>query len=77
MRQATEVPGVNPEVITHRLSVYNEARPVTQKKMNHGEEKRLATRTKADKLLKAGFIREARYTTWLVKVVMVTKSNGK
>jgi len=40
---AVEVPGVNPEVITHRLSVYKEARLVAQKKRNHGEEKRIAT----------------------------------
>ena len=74
---AADVPGVNPEVITHRLSVYKEARPVAQKKRNHGEEKRLATRAEAEKLLKAGFIREARYSTCLANVVMVTKSNGK
>jgi len=30
----------------------------------------------AGKLLSAGFIREARYTTWLANVVMVTKPNG-
>jgi len=30
-----------------------------------------------DKLLATNFIREARYTTWLANVVMVTKPNGK
>jgi len=74
---AAEVLGVNPEVITHRFSVYKEARPVAQKKRNHGEENRLAARAEVDKLLKVGFIPEARYTTWLANVVMVTKSNGK
>ena len=54
-----DVPGVNPEIITHRLSVYKEARPVAQKKRNHSEDKRLAARSEAKKLLKAGFIREA------------------
>jgi len=74
---ATDVPGVNPEIITHRLSVYKEARPVAQKKRNHGEEKRLAARVEVEKLLNIGFIREARYSTWLANVVMVTKSNDK
>jgi len=60
---ASEVPGVNPEVITHRLSVYKEARPITQKKRNHGEEKRLAVRAETEKLLTARFILEAWYTT--------------
>jgi len=72
-----EVPGVNPKVITHRLSVYKEVRPVAQKKRNHGEEKRIATRVEVNKLLAVGFIREARYTTWLANVVLVTKSNSK
>ena len=56
---ATDVPVVNPKIITHCLSVYKEARSVAQKKRNHGEEKRLATRVEAEKLLKVGFIREA------------------
>ena len=33
--------------------------------------------TKADKLLNAGFIEEAHYTTWLFNVVLVKKANGK
>ena len=31
----------------------------------------------ADKLLNAGFIEEAHYTTWLSNVVLVKKANGK
>jgi len=69
--------GVSPDIITHKISVYKEAHPVAQKKRNHGEEKRLAAREETDKLLSTGFIREARYTTWLTNVVMVTKPNGK
>jgi len=72
-----DVPSVNPEIITHQLSVYKETRPIAQKKRNHGEDKRLAARADAEKLLKVGFIREARYSTWLANVVMVTKSNNK
>jgi len=30
-----------------------------------------------DKLLNAGFIEEAHYTTWLSNVVLVKKANGK
>jgi len=42
-----------------------------------GEEKRITTRVEADKLLQAGFIEEAHYTTWLANVVLVKKPNGK
>jgi len=72
-----DVPGVHPDIITHRLSVYKEARPVAQKERNHGEDKRLAARAEAEKLLKAGFIAEARYSTWLANVVMVKKASSK
>jgi len=66
---------VNPVVITHRLSIFKEARPISQKKRDLGDENRLATKAEAEKLLSARFIREARYMTWLANVVMVTKSN--
>jgi len=71
-----DMPGVSPDVITHRLSIFKEARPISQKKRDLGNEKRLAAKEEAGKLLSAGFIREARYTTWLANVVMVTKPNG-
>jgi len=71
-----DIPGVSLDVITYRLSIFKEARPISQKKRDLGDEKRLATKEEADKLLSAGFIREARYTTWFANVVMVTKPNG-
>jgi len=74
---ATDMHGVDPKVITHKLSLYKEARPIAQKKRKLGEERRKAARDEADKLLQAGFIRKAHYTTWLANVVMVKKANGK
>jgi len=63
--------------MTHKLSVCIEARPVAQKKRRLGEEKRQAAIEEVQKLLKAGFIREIQYTTWLANIVQVKKSNGK
>jgi len=74
---AADIPGVNPAIITHKLSTFKDARPVAQKKRKLGEEKRIAARMEADKLLQAGFIEEAHYTTWLANVVLVKKPNGK
>jgi len=51
-------------------------RPISLKKRELGDEKRLTAKEEADKLVSAGFIMEARYTTWLANVVMVTKPNG-
>ena len=70
------MPGVNPNVITHRLSVYKEARPIAQKKRKLGEKRHKAAREETDKLVQAGFIQKAHYTTWLANVLMVKTSNG-
>jgi len=65
---ATDLPGVDPHVASHKLSIYKEARYVSQKKRKLGEERRLAAKAEADKLLNTGFIEEAHYTigslTW-------------
>jgi len=74
---AADMPGVDPSIIVHKLSIYKEARPITQKKRKLGKEKRQATKEEAEKLMRVGFIREAHYTMWLANVVMVKKSNGK
>ena len=41
---AADMPGVKSDVITHRLSVYKEARLIAQKKRKLGEERRKAAR---------------------------------
>ncbi|RDX99077.1 hypothetical protein CR513_17926, partial [Mucuna pruriens] len=51
--------GINPEFMSHRLSIINGARPVMQRKRKQGEEKRRAIKEETDKLLNAGFIRES------------------
>ncbi|XP_020963343.1 uncharacterized protein LOC110264980 [Arachis ipaensis] len=64
------MPGINPEVICHKLAIDKIIRPVAQKKRNLGEEKKQAPLEETQKLLNAGFIREIRFTTWLSNVVM-------
>jgi len=74
---AADLPGVDPHVAYHKLSIYKEARYVSQKECKLGKERRLAAKAEVDKLLNAGFIEEAHYTTWLSNVVLVKKANGK
>ena len=74
---AADMPGLDQNVIMHRLSVFKDAKPIAQKKRKLGEEKRMAAKEEAGKLLQAGFIKEAQYTTWLANVVLVKKANGK
>ncbi|RDY01984.1 hypothetical protein CR513_14614, partial [Mucuna pruriens] len=66
------MPGIDPNFMSHRLSIVQDARPVMQKKRKQGEEKRKAIKEETGKLLAAGFIRE-----WLANMVMVKKANGK
>ena len=73
----SDIPGIDPEVICHKLSVCREARPVSQKRRKLGEERRKAAIEETEKLMQAGFIKEAQYTTWLSNVVLVKKTNGK
>ncbi|XP_014524276.1 uncharacterized protein K02A2.6-like [Vigna radiata var. radiata] len=74
---ASDMPGIHPSVITHKLSIFREARPVAQKKRRLGNDKREAVQNEVNKLVKAGFVREIRYSTWLANVVMVKKANGQ
>jgi len=72
-----DLPGVDPQVAVHKLSIYKEVQYLSQKKCKLGEERRLAAKIEANKLLRAGFIEEAHYTTWLSNVVLVKKANSK
>jgi len=70
------MPGVSPNIISHKLSVFKEARSIAHNKRDYDNKKRLTAKAKSKKLLSTGFICEARYRTWLANVVMVTKPNG-
>ena len=47
-----DLPGVDPQVASHKLSIYKKARYISQKKCKLDEERRLAAKAEADKLLK-------------------------
>ena len=50
---AADLPGVDPKVASHKLSICKEARYISQKKCKLGEERCLAAKAEADKLLRA------------------------
>ncbi|XP_014521800.1 uncharacterized protein LOC106778352 [Vigna radiata var. radiata] len=74
---AADMPGIHPSIMSHRLSLFREARPVAQKKRKMGEEKRRVVQEEVRKLQVAGFVQEITYTTWLANVVMVKKASGQ
>ncbi|XP_072076762.1 uncharacterized protein [Arachis hypogaea] len=69
--------GLDPEVMSHRLAVKPDAKPVAQqrKKMSQEMADEFAKQTAG--LLEAGFIKELEYSTWLSNVVLVKKASGR
>ncbi|KAL0439573.1 UNVERIFIED_CONTAM: Transposon Ty3-G Gag-Pol polyprotein [Sesamum latifolium] len=73
----TDLQGISPDVITHRLNVNPDAKPVKQKKRMFGAESSQAIKEKVEKLIKAKYVRPVQYPEWLANVVLVPKPNGK
>ncbi|KAL2247814.1 UNVERIFIED_CONTAM: hypothetical protein Sindi_2633700 [Sesamum indicum] len=73
----SDIRGISPEVIVHRLNADPAARPVQQKKRSFGIEKNAIIKEEVEKLLAAGYISEVHYTDWLSNVVVVPKASGK
>ncbi|KAL5541776.1 hypothetical protein UlMin_009486 [Ulmus minor] len=71
-----DMPGIDPNVIVHRLNIDPNFKPVKQKRRTFNAERYMAINTEVDKLLKAGFIEEANYPDWIANVVLVKKANG-
>jgi len=59
------MPGIDPEVICHKLSIKADAKPVNQKPRRMNEERSHAINDEVDRLLQAGFIWETLYPDWL------------
>ncbi|GAU16452.1 hypothetical protein TSUD_118010 [Trifolium subterraneum] len=74
---AAEMPGIDPEVACHQLTIDPRASAVVQRRRKQSPEKAEAARKAVKDLLEANFIAKAQYITWLSNVVLVKKSNGK
>ncbi|XP_072062137.1 uncharacterized protein [Arachis hypogaea] len=68
-----DMPGIDPQLMSHHLAVKPEAKPVAQRKRKMSQE----WAEEVASLLEAGFIRELDYSTWLSNVVLVKKHNGR
>ncbi|MHC6131834.1 reverse transcriptase family protein, partial [Serratia marcescens] len=73
----SDMPGIDPKLVCHRLNVKPSFKPVKQKLRPTGFEKGAAVRDELDRLLEAKFIREVDYPAWLANVVLVKKASGK
>ena len=71
-----EMFGITPSVMCHKLDIKLGYKPVKQKLRHQGKERIEAAKEEEENLLKAGFIRECKYSDWLSNVVIVKKSMG-
>ena len=72
-----DMPGIDPNIITHRLNVYPSSKLVQQKKRVFAPEQDNAINEEVQKLTTSKFIREVYYPDWLANVMMIKKANGK
>jgi hypothetical protein len=72
-----EMPGLHPQVATHKLSIDPMFRPVKQQPHRFRPELQNDIIAEVEKLITAGFIKEAQYPRWLTNIVPVAKKNGK
>ncbi|XP_057543365.1 uncharacterized protein LOC130821594 [Amaranthus tricolor] len=72
-----EMPGIPTNVMCHKLDIKPGYKPVKQKLRHQGKERIEAAREEVEKLLRAGFIKECKYSDWLSNVVLVKKANDK
>ncbi|XP_048492385.1 uncharacterized protein LOC125493260 [Beta vulgaris subsp. vulgaris] len=68
-----EMPGIDPELMVHRLNIREGYKPIKQKQRHQGAESIAAASEEVQKLLAASLIRECQYTEWLANVVLVRK----
>jgi len=72
-----DMPGIDPDVICHRLNVNSKIKARIQRRRRLNDEKETTATEEIRKLMEQGHIREIQYPKWLANVVMVKKANGK
>uniref|UniRef100_A0A803QSU0 Reverse transcriptase domain-containing protein n=1 Tax=Cannabis sativa TaxID=3483 RepID=A0A803QSU0_CANSA len=72
----SDMVGISPQVMCHRLNIDPEVRGVQQKRHNMDHARYQALKEEVDCLLACGFIRESFYPDWLANPVLVPKPNG-
>jgi len=72
-----EMPGLDPKVAVHRLSIKKGVSPKKQPQRRFRPELVLEIKKEVNKLIEVGFIREVKYLTWIANIVLMRKKNGQ
>ena len=73
----TDITGIEPEVMVHRLQVDLEHPLVRQKRRKFTPQRNHIINEEIQKLIDIGSVREVQYPDWLANVIVVRKTNGK
>ncbi|KAG9447773.1 hypothetical protein H6P81_013901 [Aristolochia fimbriata] len=71
------MPGLDPTVAIHKLAIKSGVKPIKQTQRRFRPELVPEIEKEVDKLLKADFIREVKYPSWIANIVPVKKKNGQ
>ncbi|CAN0916907.1 Retrovirus-related Pol polyprotein from transposon 297 [Linum grandiflorum] len=72
-----DMPGLDEEIVMHRLPIREECRPVRQKLRRMKPEWLLKIKEEVQKQYEAGFLQVSQYPEWVANVVPVPKKSGK
>jgi ribonuclease HI len=73
----TEMPGLDPALVEHRMPIKEGYKPVKQAPRRMSKEIEEKVKEEIERLVKAGFIRPAKYVEWLANIVPVLKAITK
>jgi len=71
------MPGLNPQVVMHRLNIKFDIKPVKQQQRQFRPDIMRAIEAEVHKLIACGFIREEQHPDWVANIVPVLKKNKK
>ena len=72
-----DMPGLDTDIVVHRLPLREECMPVKQKLRRVKPEMLLKIKEEVKKQLDAGFLEVAKYPQWVANIVPVPKKDGK
>ncbi|CAN6678906.1 unnamed protein product [Malus baccata var. baccata] len=73
----TEMPGLDPALVEHRMPIKEGYKPVKQAPRRMSKEIEEKVKEEIERLVKAGFIRPAKYVEWFANIVPVLKAITK
>ena len=71
------MPGLDTDIVVHRLPLREECMPIKQKLRRVKPEMLLKIKEEVKKQLDARFLEMAKYPQWVANIVPVPKKNGK